>query len=107
MASSTEPAYSPTRALKSPICQIVSPVPDEPGSRNNDNSPDIPDVALTISISTGPRKTTAVPEIKDIDQLSLGTRLLTFNFTVLRHALLSDDNPIKVYNGVSETRGSG
>ncbi|KAI9459483.1 hypothetical protein BJY52DRAFT_1223106 [Lactarius psammicola] len=136
----TEPTHSPARTFRTPICQIVpSPVSDDPNrgdfrtsaSRQSRSCEAETVIAVLrtysseslLSLSSpvsAPRKTTALPEIKDIgsfDRLSfdghaavdvqfhcaLENILLVNNLGyAFGHALLGGDNPIKFYDGVSE-----
>ncbi|KAH9077128.1 hypothetical protein EDB83DRAFT_2348347 [Lactarius deliciosus] len=115
----TEPTHTPARTFRTPICQIVpSPASDGPDRETVIAVRTHSSVSL-LSLSL-PMSAAAFPMIRDVgsfDRLSLGGHMaidVQFDCSlenvilvnnlghVFKRALLSDDDPVKVYNGVSE-----
>ncbi|KAH9035298.1 hypothetical protein EDB84DRAFT_1485775 [Lactarius hengduanensis] len=115
----TEPTHSPARTFRTPIFQIVpSPASDGPDRETVIAVRTHSSVSL-LSLSL-PMSAAAFPVIRDVgsfDRLSLGGHMaidVQFDCSlgnvilvnnlghVFKRTLLSDDDPVKVYNGVSE-----
>ncbi|KAI9467058.1 hypothetical protein BJY52DRAFT_42817 [Lactarius psammicola] len=117
----TEPIHSPARKFRTPICQIVpSPVSDDLDRETVIAVRTQSSVSL-LSLSSPVSRAAAFPGIRDVGSwnrlsldghmavdvqfhCSLKNVILVNNLGhVFRHALHSDNDPIKVYNNVSES----
>ncbi|KAH9062653.1 hypothetical protein EDB87DRAFT_1681770 [Lactarius vividus] len=115
----TEATHSPARTFRTPIFQIVPSPPSDDPDRETVIAVRTHSSVSLLSLSL-PMSAAAFPMIRDVgsfDRLSLGGRMavdvrfdcslgnviLVNNFGhVFKRALLSDDDPVRVYNGVSE-----